>query len=345
MRKLLLLVFMIGLSLLAVGCREVTEPPVETEQFAMGADVYQQVYGRNAPAAAQDVSAMISELDQLWTINSPGGDINRLNENAGGSYVQLDPRTIDILTRAGRISAWSDGTGFDITVGPLVKAWGIGTENAQVLTGLTVQRLVTLVDYRDVQVDAGSNSARLRREGQMVDLGGIAKGYAGDAAIDIYKKHGIESALANIGGNVVVLGTQPDGRPWRVGIQDPRGSGSEVIGVVETTDSAVVTSGDYQRYLIADGQRYCHIIDPQTGYPVDNDLMSVTILAPSSTDADGLAKAFVLGLAEGKALVAGYSGADAIFITDDHKIYITPGLQGKFRLEESADEYTLAQNR
>jgi len=109
-------------------------------------------------------------------------------------------------------------------------------------------------------------------------------------------------------------------------------------------DKAVVTSGDYQRYFIEDGQRYCHIFDPRTGYPMDSGLMSVTIIASSSTDADGLAKVIVLGLDRGMEMVRNYGGAEAVFITSDKKIYVTPGLKNKFRLEDATNEYTYIQN-
>ncbi len=345
MKKLGYIYTAIVLALFLVGCDPGKTEPVQTEDFALGTIITQRVYGAGAEEASRQVSAMIAELDGLWTINSPGGDINRLNDNAGQGFIELDPRTVDILVQARHISELSDGKAFDITVGPLVKAWGIGTESPQVLDKAVVQQLLPLVDYRDVQVDTASNSARLMRKGQIVDLGGIAKGAIGDMALEIYKRNGIFSAFINLGGNVAVLGSKPDGSPWRVGIQDPRGEDGEIIGIVEVTDRAVVSSGDYQRYFISDGQRYSHILDPKTGYPADSGLMSVTIVAPSSTVADGLAKVLVLGLEEGLKLVTDYGDAEAIFITTDKQIYLTPGIQGHFLLEDASHAYTLIQNR
>lgn len=345
LKKVICIYIIIGLVLLLAGCNPEQPEPVQTQGFALGTIIDQKVYGADAQAAVQQVEAMIEELDGLWTINSPGGDINKLNDNAGQGFVELDPRTIDILTQARQISELSDGEAFDITVGPLVKAWGIGTDHPQVLTGDIVRQLTVLVNYRDVQIDTDSNSARLVKKGQMVDLGGIAKGYIGDKAVDIYEQHGISSAFINLGGNVAVLGSKPDGSPWRVGIQNPRGVDGEIIGVVEVIDRAVVSSGDYQRFFINDGHRYSHILDPKTGYPADSGLMSVTIIAPSSTAADGLSKALVLGLERGMKLVEDYGGAEAIFITTDKKIYLTPGIESQFHLEDASHEYTLVQNR
>ena len=344
MKKLIYPLLILSLFVFATGCDIGQRKPIQSEDFALGTIINQEVYGVNAQKASAEVSARIKELDALWTINSPGGDINKLNNNAGQGYVELSPETISILKDARKISDLSGGAAFDITVAPIVKAWGIGTDNPQVPTDDVVKKLVSLVNYQDVLVDEAANSASLQMTGQMADLGGIAKGYIGDMAIEIYKRNGITSAFANLGGNVVVLGNKPDGSAWKVGIQNPRGQNSEIVGVVEVADKAVVTSGDYQRYFIKDGKRYCHIIDPHTGYPIDNGLMSVTIIASSSTDADGLAKAIVLGLDKGMELVKRYGKAEAIFITNDKKIYVTPGLQGNFHLEDVTNEYTYIQN-
>lgn len=344
MKKIVIALLISSLAVLFGACNNGRSQPVKSTDFALGTVIDQEVYGANAQKASDEVRAKIRELDALWTINSPGGDINKLNSNAGQGYVELNPETIDILKEARKISDLSGGAAFDITVAPLVKTWGIGTENPQVPPADVVKDLVSLVNYRELQIDEKTSSASLQRKGQMADLGGIAKGYIGDKVIEIYKKNGIASAFANLGGNVVTLGSRPDGSPWRIGIQNPRGENSEIVGVVEVTDKAVVTSGDYQRYFIKDGRRYCHIFDPRTGYPIDSDLMSVTIVGPSSADADGLAKVIVLGLERGMEIVKQYGQAEAIFITADKKIYVTPGLKSKFRFEDATHEYTYVQN-
>ena len=344
MKKLIYPLLIISLLVFLTGCDIGQPKSVQSEDVALGTIINQEVYGANAQKASDEVLARIKELDALWTINSPGGDINKLNNNAGQGYVELSPETISILKKARQISDLSGGTAFDITVAPLVKAWGIGTDNPQVPADDVLKKLVSLVNYQDVLVDEATNSASLQKTSQMIDLGGIAKGYIGDMAIEIYKKNGITSAFANLGGNVVVLGSKPDGTAWKVGIQNPRGQNGEIVGVVNVVDKAVVTSGDYQRYFIKDGKRYCHIIDPQTGYPIDSGLMSVTIISSSATDADGLAKAIVLGLDKGMDLVEHYGKAEAVFITNDKKIYVTPGLQGHFHLEDATHEYTYDQN-
>jgi thiamine biosynthesis lipoprotein len=343
MKKLIYTLLVISLLFFSTGC-DTQQKPVKVEDFALGTVIHQEVYGANAQKAADEVSAKIKELDALWTINNPGGDINKLNDHAGEGYIELNPETISILKSARKISDLSGGAAFDITVAPLVKAWGVGTENPQVPAADFVKKLVSLVNYQDVLIDEATNSAGLRMKGQMVDLGGIAKGYIGDLAIEIYKNNGITSAFVNLGGHVVVLGSKPDGSAWRVAIQDPRGQNGAFVGVVSVSDKAVVTSGDYQRYFTENGKRYCHILDPRTGYPADSGLMSVTIVASSSTEADGMSKVFVLGLDQGMALIERYGKAEAVFITDDKKVYVTPGLQDNFHLEDATNEYTYIQN-
>lgn len=345
MKKRFFLLLITSILVFTAGCNIGQPKPVETQEFILGTIINQQVYGNDAQKAVEEVSARIKELDSLWTINQPGGDINELNRRAGQEYVPLKPETIDLLKKARKISDLSGGAALDITVAPLVKAWGIGTDHPRIPNDETIQELLPLVNYKDVHIDEESNSAKLAKAGQMVDLGGIAKGYIGDLAVNIYKKHGITSAFANLGGNVVVLGKKPDGSLWKVGIQNPRGPNGEIVGVVEVADKAVVTSGDYQRYFVKNGKRYCHIFDPHTGYPAKSGLMSVTIIASSSTEADGLSKIYVLGLKKGLDLVERYGKAEAIIITNDKKIYVTHGLKGSFHLEDASHEYKYIQIR
>ncbi|MHB8126245.1 MAG: FAD:protein FMN transferase [Desulfitobacteriaceae bacterium] len=340
MKKLIYVLIIIILLIFSTSCGIRQAEPFKSDGFALGTIISQVIYGANAQKASDEVLAKMKYLEALMTINAPGGDINKLNENAGKGYVDLNPETVSVLKSARKISELSGGA-FDITVAPVVKSWGIGTDKPQVPTNETLEKLVSLIDYTDVYVDEARNRASLQKSGQMVDLGGIAKGYAGDVTIETYKKNGIKSAFINLGGNVVALGSKPDGSSWGIGIQNPRSENGEIVGFVNVSDKAVVTSGDYQRYFEKDGKRYCHIIDPHTGYPADSGLMSVTIIATSSIEADGLStSAFILGLDKGMELVKRYGQAEAIFITSDKKIYVTQGLQGNFQLKDESNEYT-----
>lgn len=319
------------------------DKPAEGELYLMGTTIQQKVYGPEAEKAIAETGTRIKEIEGLMTINMPGGDINRLNEAAGKDEVVLSPETVNILDTAKRYAALSDGA-FDVTVGPLVKAWGVFTDHPRIPPQDEINKLMKLVDYRKLTIDRAKSTARLDLPGQVVDLGGIAKGYAGDQAIKIYKSHNIKSAYINLGGNVVVLGSKPDGSPWRIGIQNPRAANGLYIGIVNVKDKAVVTSGDYERYFERNNIRYHHIIDTKTGYPADSGLMSSTIITDVSMDADALSTAtFVLGLDKGMKLVKDLKGVEAIFITKDKKIYVTEGLKNSFTFDDESKEYEYAE--
>lgn len=345
MNKIFYILIAVFLVALLSSCSINKDNPYEATGFGMGTVISQKVYGANSKKAANEAFEKIKFLEELMTINAPGGDINKLNNNAGKGYTELSPETISALKSALEISNLSRGA-FDITVAPIVKLWGIGTETPKIPSTDEIGELLPLIDYKNVLIDEKKSLASLGRQGQMVDLGGIAKGYAGDAVIEIYKKNSIRSALINLGGNVAVLGSRPDGSPWSIGIQNPRGANGSYIGTIKVSDKSVVTSGDYERYFEKDGKRYHHIFDPKTGKPAVSELMSVTIVADSCTDADVLSTAaFVLGLDKGMQLIKHYGHAGAIFITADKKIYITEGLEKLFTFSDDRGEYQYVEKR
>lgn len=315
-----------------------------SEEFAMGTVITQTVYGKNGQAAIDETTKKIEDLEALLTFNAPEGDIYKLNENAGKNKVELDPETVKIIKKSQEVAELSNGA-FDVTVGPLVKSWAIGTPDEHIPSKEELGKILPLINYKDLTVDG--NTVGLKRTGQEVDLGGIAKGYAGDVAIDIYKKHGIQSAFINLGGNVVTLGNKPDGSQWKVGIRNPRPKGTqgeEILGSISVTNKAVTTAGDDQRYFEKDGQRYFHILDPHTGFPAKSGLMSVTLVTDSSFDADAFDTAiFILGLEKGKEFIKQHGGIEAVFITTDKKIYVTEGLKGNFTFLDESHEYQYIQ--
>ena len=345
MKKSFCILIMISLTVLFTSCGISKDILFETDGFGMGTVISQKIYGDNSQKAANEAFEKIRYLEALMTINSQGGDINKLNENAGKGYVKLKPETLVILKSSLEISKLSEGA-FDISVAPIVKLWGIGKGSPKVPSQIELEELLPLIDYKNVHIDEKNNLAKLERVGQMVDLGGIAKGYAGDAVLEVYKRNGIHSALINMGGNVVTLGSRPDGSSWSIGIQNPGAVNGSYIGTVKVSDKAVVTSGGYERNFEKDGKRYHHIIDPKTGKPAESGLMSVTIVADSSTDADGLSTAaFVLGVEKGVQLIKHYRQAEAIFITIDKKIYVTEGLKKRFVLCDENGEFKYAEKR
>ena len=235
------------------------------------------------------------------------------------------------MEQALEICRRTDGA-LDLSIYPIVRAWGFTTGSYQVPDEAEIQALLPLVDYRKIQYDAATGTVTLP-EGMEIDLGSVAKGYAGQLAAQMLREHGVQSALLNLGGNVQTVGAKPDGSPWQIGIKDPQGEDAMMVLSVE--DQAVVTSGGYERYFEQDGQTYWHIMDPSTGHPADSGLISVTIVGDEGVVCDGLSTAlFVMGLEKAADLWAQSGDFEAVFVTASGEVYITEGLRDHFALTE-----------
>lgn len=320
MRKWILCVL-----LLSVLCSCAAEP-VRREFFAMDTVITLEAYGDSA--ALDAAQAEILRLEQLFSIGEPQSDVARLNAQGA---LTLSPETAALLAAAREISLASGGA-LDITIGPVVRLWGWYDGSPTVPEAAELTAALALVDYERLRLE-GLDVA-LEKPGMAVDLGGIAKGFAAGSAAKVLHDQGVTSALLNLGGNIRAVGAKPDGSPWIVGIADPQDPASYCC-TVEAMDCAVVTSGDYQRYFTQDGQTYHHIFDPETGFPADTGLRSVTVLCEDDTWADGLSTTlFVLGLQDGAALWRSCPvDFEAVFLTDDG-ISITEGLKGRFHCQE-----------
>ena len=337
MHKRLLLLAIASLlfaALLVSGCFSDSlfppEPYKET-QFLMDTIIEITAYG---PGAEEAVKASFVEFQRLHTLTNnfdENSQVAQINQMAGKSKVAVDPDLVDIIMFSQQVSD-KLGDSFDITVGPLTKLWGIGNKGEYVPSQVEIDNVLPLVNYHLVEVDKTANTIYLPRIGMSLDLGGIAKGYATDKAIEVLKSRGITSALINAGGDVRVIGNKPDGKPWRIGVQDPRKSDGISAKLSLTQWDTMETSGDYQRFIIKDGIRYSHILNPRTGWQ-PREVASVTMVTNSSTYGDILSKPiFVLGVDKGLKLLQQFPGVEAIIITIDGKTIITPGLEGKIEL-------------
>lgn len=304
------------------------EPVAETT-FLMGTvakiTIYDEVKDKQV---FQDIFDRLTDIEQRMTINDevPDSEMIRLNKAAGKEFVQLSPDTFAVLSKAKFFSELSQGK-FDITVGPIVKLWNIGSDDARVPGDDEIAKKLPLVDHNELVLDSASNSAKLNKEGMIVDLGAIAKGYAADEAAQILKDAGIQHAIVNLGGNVVAINTKPDGSLWRLALQDPYELRGTSMGVVLLNDQTLVSSGTYERYLEVDGKTYHHLLDPDTGYPGENGLVSVSIITKKSIDADALSTGtFLLGLEKGMKFIEELPDTEAIFITSDKNVYVTSGV-------------------
>ena len=302
------------------------------------------VYGPEDENLFQGFLDILNNLDKQMSMwDRPYvTDVMRLAQAAGKEWVELGPDTAAVLKRALEIGEATDGA-LDVAIGPLVKAWGVATDTPHVPPQKEIDALLPLVNRQDIVLEG--RKAFLKKPGMIVDLGGIAKGYAADQAVLYLKSKGVTSAIVDLGGNVYVLGSKPDGqggtRAWRIGIQDPLLDRGEMLGFVSARDTSLVTSGVYERKFTdeATGKVYHHILDPKTGWPTDNGLVSVTVVSQASMDCDGFAKVIVLGLERGLEVLRA-QGLEGIFITADKKVYVTPGLAKDFSL--TAKDYQLA---
>ena len=305
------------------------------ESYALDTVCTQTVYGATADDAISAVNTMLLQVTQTMSMNE-GSEIYIVSD-AAPQPVAVSEETAALVQTALSIAAQTNGA-FDPTIGVVSALWDI-TGTPRVPTDDEIDEALALVSYQDVSV--GGTDVSLASSGMMLDLGGIAKGYAADTAIAIYQEYGIESALLNLGGNIYVLGQKPDGTDYRIGLRDPQGSEGTYAAVISVHDTSVVTSGVYERFFEQDGQTYHHIIDPATGYPVDNGLEAVTVVCESSTLADALSTAlFVMGPQDGLAAAEAMDGVEAIFFTEDDQIIATDGI--KDRIEITNEAYTLA---
>jgi thiamine biosynthesis lipoprotein len=270
--------------------------------------------------------------------NLADSELERVNLMAGKEAVAVHGDLLELVEKALYYADISGGA-FDPAVGPLVKLWGIGTDAPHIPSDEEIAGLLPLVNRRDIEINRQNMTIFLRQPGMRLDLGAIAKGYAADEIAAIVRRAGVKRAMIDLGGNIFAYGEKEDKSPWRIGIQNPLGNRGDYIGIAEVRNKTIVTSGVYERYIEVEGKRYHHLLSPETGFPADNGLLSVTIIADSSVDADGLSTAvFVLGGEKGSALVESM-GAEAIFVFEDHTVRGTPGLPEFFTLTDS--DFTL----
>ena len=303
--------------------------PVTKTNFIMGSLVKITVYDEDIDESVFNrVFNRIQEIENKMTINkvTPQGEIIRLNNSAGHDFVELSGETFFILEKGKYYGEITQGK-FDITIGPIVKLWNIDTENAAIPDGEEIIQKLPLVDYRKLELDQEQKKAKLSEEGMMVDLGAIAKGYAADEAAKILIDAGIKHAIINLGGNILTIGSKPDGSLFRLGLQDPFQERNINMAVVRLNNQSLVSSGTYEKFFEANGKKYHHIIDPKTGYPVENELVSVSIITEKSIDADALSTSvFLLGLEKGMDFVEKLPNTEAVFVTSAKKVFVSSGI-------------------
>lgn len=318
---------LLSAAFLLTGCSGApAQEPESATFFAMDTAMDFTVYGD--AALLDEAETLIGSLEEQVSVTDEHSDIYAIDHTGSGS---LSGNAAELMAQALELCRRTNGE-LDLSVYPIVRAWGFTTGSYQIPDEETIQSLLPLVDYTQIQYDAATGVVTLP-EGMEIDLGSVAKGYAGQLAAQMLRNSGVESALLNLGGNVQTVGAKPDGSPWQIGIKDPQGEDAMMVLSVE--DQAVVTSGGYERYFEQDGQTYWHVMDPSTGHPADSGLISVTIVGDEGVVCDGLSTAlFVMGLEKAADLWAQSCDFEAVFVTASGEVYITEGLRDRFALTE-----------
>lgn len=326
MKKItLILLILISITLCQSCAKE--SPPELTQVNFFALDTYMTVtLSQGDTAALKEIQEYVLDIDGKWSTTDSGSEISQLNMEK--SALASD-ETVDILNLAMKFSEKTDDT-FDITIYPIVKAWGFTTSTYQVPSQSEIEQLLPLVNYENIHIN--ENLVQLENNAE-ITLGGIAKGYIADEIVEILESYGITSALLDLGGNIQAIGAKADGSPWSIGVKNPQND--DIIGIVQRIDTAIVTSSSAERYFVYEGKTYSHIINPQTGYPVDNEVLSVTILAQSGAYADALSTAiYVMGVEQAIAFWQQYQDFEMLIMAND-TLYISKSLVDDFELTDT----------
>ena len=314
-----------------------TPAALERTFFAMDTVMNERIYAGGNEALLDAAEARVRELEALLSVTDRSSEVYALNRDGfatlSGDAAGLLANALDMCERT--------GGALDVTIYPVLRAWGFTTGEYAVPDARVIQELLTRVDYAQVELDETAGTAAIP-EGAEIDLGSVAKGYTGDVLAGLLKVNGVESALLDLGGNIQTVGAKPDGSLWRIGLRDPEDEDG-YIGVVSVSDKAVVTSGGYERYFERAGVRYWHILDPETGAPARSGLASVTVIGDSGLLCDALSTAlFVMGLDGALEHWREYRDFEAVFVCEDGSVTVTAGLENGFTLSQTGRALTVA---
>ena len=304
---------------------------VKRAQFLMGTLVEITAVAPSDAIAQASLTAGFQEIRRLENLLSTWietSELSRVNQAAGLKPVSVSAETFDLLRRALEVAEYTEG-GFNIAIGPAVRLWNI-PEAPRIPTAMELDIAAQYVDYRRIHLDAARRTVFLEKPGMRIDIGGIGKGFAAEKAAAVMREIGATGGLVAVAGDFRVFGRRADGTAWPLGIQHPREPG-KVLAMLDVTDEAISTSGDYERYFLKDGVRYHHILDPRTLQPARL-CQSVTIIAPDATTADALATGvFVMGPARGMALVERL-GLGAVIVDAQGMVIVSSRLRGRVTL-------------
>lgn len=323
MKRMILVVF--AVLLFAPGCSRLKT--VQKTESIMGTEVTITVVaksGAEADAAIEAGMAEVRRFDRMMSLYKDDSEITRVNSAAGKNPVTVSPEMIEVVEAALRVSDLTDGA-FDVTTGPLIVLWQMRLKEGKVPTDKEIESIKSRVNYKNIVVNRKTSTLFLRKPGMVMDLGGVAKGYAADKVADLLKKRGITNAIVALAGDIKVMGHRPDGSPWKIGVQHPREK-DKILTVLELSDKYISTSGDYERFKIIQKKRYHHIIDPRTGKPSEG-VKSLTLIGDQGEVVDPITTAlFILGTDKGMKIAKSLN-LEAIFEDDQGRVIMTEGIK------------------
>ena len=345
MKRLISLILVLALLL---GCSANPEMPAGDEVQVRGEEYTSYVYAMDTVMTLRaysdtdlnqtlaNISGAIGDLEKRISVTDENSEIYAVNSSTGA--YELSEDTAEIVSRALEVCRSTYGI-LDISIYPVVRDWGFTTGDYKIPNYNDLVAMMKKVDYSKISLEGTTLTLS---PGQQIDLGSVAKGYVGDMAAKMLEDAGVTSAVLDLGGNIRLVGSHPDGDAWRVGIQDPLDS-SEYFGIISVENKSLVTSGGYNRYFEKDGKTYWHIIDPRTGYPADNGVISATIVGDDGLMCDALSTAtFIMGVNDAFDYWRRTGGFDMLLVTKNGNIFITPGLENSFELlNKYADDYTV----
>ncbi len=308
------------------GCQkeEPAADPISRSTFLLNTFVSVTLYDSQDESLLEGSLELCRQYEELFSTTIETSEISRINDRDPEETVITVSEETAKLIQKGLDYGELTGGAFDITIEPVSSLWDFSGSDAALPDAEALEEAVRRVDYRTVHVDG--DQVILDSPDTAIDLGAIAKGYIADRIKDYLLENGVRSATINLGGNVLCVGTRPDGTPFRIGLQMPFADRNETIAILNIDDLSVVTSGVYERYFTLDGVTYHHLLNPEDGCPYQNGLLAVTVVSPLSVDGDALSTScFALGLEKGMELAESMDGVYAYFITDDYEIHYSEG--------------------
>lgn len=301
----------------------------KTEEI-LGTIISCKVIGENGDKGLEKAFERVREIESIMSAKLDNSELTKVNQMAAKQPITISEELYKVVETALYYAEISNGA-FDPTIGRLVDLWGIGTEQAGIPDKEELEPYINRKNYKNVKLDKKESTIFFEKEEIKLDLGGIAKGYAGDEMKRILiEEFQIKSGILSLGGNVVAIGKKTDGALWNVGIANPFET-SEVFASLQIVDKAVVTSGNYERFFLKDQVRYHHILDPDTGYPAENGFVSTTIYGENSMDADALSTAaYIMGKEKAVELIETLQGYEGIFISSEGEMSKTSGIKEDF---------------